>query len=171
MNTRLSIIIFALLMGCQTTKDMGSTDNKEEAGKENQKIEHDLSMYAAATETLVRHIIALPKKENEFDYKIELYVGLNMEVDCNKHQLAGELLEKTVSGWGYPYFEFESSGQVMSTKMACPEESLHGAFVHANSMLIRYNSKLPIVVYTAGGYEVKYRIWKRDGKEYSATTE
>jgi ecotin len=32
-------------------------------------------------------------------------------------------------------------------------------FVTAAPLLIRYNSRLPIVVYAPLGYEVKYRIW------------
>ena len=30
--------------------------------------------------------------------------------------------------------------------------------------LIRYNSKLPIVVYAPEGVEVQYRVWKADPK-------
>ncbi len=171
MNFRLSIMVLVLLMGCQSTKNMVSTDKNEKEGKETQNIGHDLSMYPEPGGELERHIIALPKKENEADYKIEFYAGKTMEVDCNKHTLAGELEEKTVLGWGYPFYEFNTDGNVMSTRMACAENSLHQAFVRANSMLIRYNSKLPIVVYIPEGYEVRYKIWNHDGTEYHATPE
>ena len=38
-------------------------------------------------------------------------------------------------------------------------------FVTAPSLLVPYNSRLPIVVYVPEGYEVRYRIWNA-----SATT-
>ena len=33
-------------------------------------------------------------------------------------------------------------------------------FVSAQPQLVRYNSRLPLVVYAPEGYEVRYRIWK-----------
>ncbi len=150
---------------------MGSTEKKETGDRATEKIEHDLSMYPEPTEELLRHIIALPEKENEAGYKIELSAGKIMEVDCNQHTLSGELVEKTVSGWGYPYFQFNTNGLVMSTRMACPEDPMHEEFVQASPLLVHYNSKLPIVVYTPEGYAVKYRIWHRDDAEHSATKE
>jgi len=32
-------------------------------------------------------------------------------------------------------------------------------FVHGEPLQIRYNSRLPVVVYAPKGYEVRYRIW------------
>ncbi len=169
MKIYLSIMVLALLMGCQSTKNMGSTDKKATDDRAAEKISHDLSMYPEATAELQRQIIVLPEKENEADYKIELYAGKTMEVDCNRHTLSGALLEKSVSGWGYPYYEFDTNHMVMSTRMACPEDSLHEEFVQSGAILIRYNSKLPMVIYTPQGYTIKYRIWHRDGTEHMAT--
>lgn len=171
MKNYLTILVLALLMGCQTTKNMGSAENNKPEAQASEKTEHDLSMYPEPTEDLQRHIIILAKEENEADYKIELYAGKTMEVDCNKHTLAGEFEKKSVEGWGYPYFEFKTSGHVMSTRMACPEDSWHKAFVEAPSILKRYNSKLPLVVYTPKGYEVRYRVWKHEGAEYKVAQE
>ena len=36
------------------------------------------------------------------------------------------------------------------------------------SKLIRYNSRLPLVVYVPKGVEVRYRIWKTDEKTLQA---
>lgn len=48
----------------------------------------------------------------------------------------------------------------MSTMMAAPEGSEKvKKFVSGTPLLIRYNSRLPIVVYAPEGYEIKYRIW------------
>jgi ecotin len=46
--------------------------------------------------------------------------------------------------------------------MACPPgEEKRQVFVQVrgDNMLLRYNSKLPIVVYAPTGFEVRYRIW------------
>ena len=34
------------------------------------------------------------------------------------------------------------------------------AGVLCSSLQIRYNSRLPVVVYAPDGYEIRYRIWK-----------
>jgi ecotin len=47
-------------------------------------------------------------------------------------------------------------------QMAClPGEEKKEAFVlvRGGEQLLRYNSKLPIVVYVPTGFEVRYRIW------------
>jgi ecotin len=49
---------------------------------------------------------------------------------------------------------------MMSTMMAAPEGSEKvERFVPGSPLLIRYNSRLPIVVYAPEGYEIRYRIW------------
>ncbi|MOA43304.1 Ecotin precursor [compost metagenome] len=51
--------------------------------------------------------------------------------------------------------------------MACPEKTKTQKFVTAylgDNSLLRYNSKLPIVVYTPENIDVKYRVWKAEEK-------
>ncbi|MNY77756.1 Ecotin precursor [compost metagenome] len=45
--------------------------------------------------------------------------------------------------------------------MACPDSSRKQAFVPVGGepMLVRYNSKLPLVIYAPADVEVRYRIW------------
>ena len=53
----------------------------------------------------------------------------------------------------------------VSTMMACPDGKKEKKFVTAylgDNSLLRYNSKLPIVVYTPANVEVKYRVWKAE---------
>jgi len=166
---RSKLVFFAVIFfaGCLPHKQPTSPD-------ENQILEelpistHELHMYPPATGSLARHIITLPEQESENDYKIEIYVGKVMEIDCNRHWLTGDFTEQDVSGWGYPYFEFSTNGQVMSTLMGCPPNSLHDEFVHGKSELVRYNSRLPIVVYAPPEYEVRYKLWVRNTHEYTA---
>ena len=48
-----------------------------------------------------------------------------------------------------------------TTLMAAPEGAPKvKAFVTAAPLQIRYNSRLPIVVYVPEGYEIRYRIWQ-----------
>ncbi len=52
------------------------------------------------------------------------------------------------------------SDVVRSTMMAAPVgEQKIDRFVQGDSLHIRYNSRLPIVVYVPKGYGVQYRTW------------
>lgn len=53
----------------------------------------------------------------------------------------------------------------MSTMMACPDKTRKTAFVSSTSELVRYNSKLPIIVYIPKGMDVHYKIWERSNEE------
>ncbi|ENZ8713565.1 ecotin family protein, partial [Klebsiella pneumoniae] len=47
----------------------------------------------------------------------------------------------------------------------CPDGKKEKKFVTAglgDDAMLRYNSKLPIVVYTPSNVDVKYRIWRAD---------
>jgi len=118
-----------------------------------------LSPYPQAEKGMVRHVIFLDKKSDESMFKIELIPGKMMNVDCNLHSLMGNIEEKDVPGWGYSYYVFTSNGQTRSTMMACNKPN-EDRFVMSQSMLVRYNSKLPLVIYAPEGYEIKYSIWK-----------
>jgi ecotin len=120
-----------------------------------------LKPFPAAAEGYARHVIDLPTLENEGDHKIEILAGKTMEVDCNVHRLGGQWQDKTAQGWGYTYYELSDIGPGMSTAMACVNSELKKTFVQAGGepKLVRYNSKLPVVVYTPSDVEVRYRVW------------
>lgn len=131
-----------------------------------QEREKVLEPFPKAEAGMVRHVIELKKKSDESLYKVEIVPGKVMSVDCNHHSLMGKLEEKDLQGWGYTYYEFTSNGQTRSTMMACNKPN-ENKFVSAQTLLVRYNSKLPIVVYAPQGYEIKYKIWKAGKSEAS----
>lgn len=131
-----------------------------------QEMEKMLEPFPKATAGVVRHVIELKKKSDESKFMVEIIPGKVMSVDCNIHRLMGQFEEKDLEGWGYTYYEFKSDGRITSTMMMCNKPN-ENKFVSGETKIVRYNSKLPIVIYAPEGYEVKYRIWKAD-KEKSA---
>ncbi len=120
-----------------------------------------LKPYPAASAGYNRHVIELPAQANEAEHKVELIAGKTLDVDCNQQRLGGQWQEKTVEGWGYTYYQLSQVGPAMSTLMACPDNSRKQAFVPVGGepLLVRYNSKLPLVIYAPAEVQVRYRIW------------
>jgi len=121
----------------------------------------NIHMFPQAQEGFVRHVIEMPKTNNDTDHKIELQIGKTMLVDCNRHALMGKIERITLKGWGYHYLQVSNIQNGLSTLMACQGEKTEKfIYIHSGKdSLQRYNSRLPIVAYIPEGYEVRYRIW------------
>ena len=150
----LNLFLIAFI-SCKSTKQ-----NNEIALSTN--VEHNLSMYPESLENTNRHIISLPVQEDESLYNLEIWSGKTEMVDCNKHLISGSFKKHLVKGWGYFYYEFIPNDHQLSTRMACPDTTLTEKFIRSNTEHIRYNSKLPIVVYCPKGYSIQYSIWSKD---------
>jgi len=120
----------------------------------------DLEMFPKAETGFKQVHIQVPIIENEENYKIELHIGKEALVDCNQHVLIGEVVEQTLEGWGYTYFKVNTDGSMASTKMACLDTKLEHKFITLTPQLLRYNSKLPIVVYVPIDFIVRYKVFK-----------
>ena len=122
-----------------------------------------LEHYPAAAEGQSRFVIMLPHKDRGEDltFKVELQVGKTIKTDgTNKYSLGGKIETRTVKGHGYSYYIVEKIGGVASTRMRpAPGTTRVDKFVSMTSEAIRYNSRLPVVIYVPKGAEVKYRIW------------
>lgn len=131
-----------------------------------------LKPYPSTLPGLQRHVIQLPALPNEDDQQVELIIGKEEQVDCNATSLLGTLSTETVKGWGYDYYQVAIKPGRVSTKMACLPQTTKRAFVSLPlkpaQRFIRYNSKLPIVVYAPQEIEVNYRVWQANTKVKSA---
>lgn len=119
-----------------------------------------LQAFPTAEPGYQRHVILLPRLDDEDLHKVELVGGKTLPVDCNVHGMDGQFNQNDVPGWGYTYWVLESRQQVRSTMMMCPDATKHDAFVQTESVLIRYNSRLPVVVFVPEGLSLRWRVWE-----------
>lgn len=112
----------------------------------------------------VRHVLRLQQQKDEAGYKVELIVGKTVEVDTvNKYFFVGKIKAETIKGWGFTRYIVPKLGPMAGTLMAIdPSAPKERRFIQIGGepYLIRYNSRLPIVIYVPEGVEVRYRIWK-----------
>lgn len=123
----------------------------------------NMKAFPPADEGMVRYVLQLPEQVNESAFKVELIAGKTVEVDeANRYFFAGKIEEQTISGWGFPRYILGKLGPMAGTLMAInPNAPKVKRFITVGGepYLIRYNSRLPIVVYAPEGVEVRYRVW------------
>jgi ecotin len=135
----------------------------------------DLKPYPAPEAGEVRWVIQLPGvlrpspdpalSSDPDDWRVELIVGREMEVDCNRHLLQGTITPENVSGWGYTVYRVSGGERALTTLMACPpDQPPRRVFVPlaGEPTLVRYNARLPIVVYAPKNLQVRWRLWKAE---------
>lgn len=133
------------------------------AQKKTEKFEKlQIDMFPKAKEGYKQVFIQLPIAKNENDLKVEFFVGTEKMLDCNKHFLMGKVMTQDLQGWGYNYYDVESTGETDGTLMACPDQKKTKKFVSLQPEIVRYNSKLPLVFYVPKDLEVRYRVLRPD---------
>ncbi len=115
----------------------------------------NMKAFPPPEEGMVRYVLELPKQEDESTFKVELIAGRTVQVDeRNRYFFGGEIRSETNI--------VSRLGPMAGTKIAVdPTAPKVDRFVTLGGepFLIRYNSRLPVVVYAPEGVEVRYRIW------------
>ncbi len=123
----------------------------------------NIKAFPPANQGNVRYVLQLPTQDDESAFKVELIVGKTVQVDeKNKYFFGGKIKEETIKGWGFPRYIVSKLEPMANTLMAIdPNAPKVARFITLAGApyLIRYNSRLPIVVYVPEGVEVRYRIW------------
>jgi ecotin len=106
----------------------------------------NLKAFPPADDGMVRHVLQLPRQAEA----------------RNRYFFGGRIEEETIKGWGYTRYKVSALGPMAGTLMSVdPDAPKVARFIAVGGgpYLIRYNSRLPIVVYVPEGVEVRYRIW------------
>lgn len=123
-----------------------------------------LKAFPAAEPGSTRFVIRLPKEKDESALKVELQVGKTVRIDAaNRYFFGGRLEAVTVQGWGFTRYVLRELGPMAGTLMAVdPNAPQVDRFIALGGepRLLRYNSKLPLVVYVPDGVQVRYRLWR-----------
>lgn len=126
----------------------------------------NMKAFPPADPGMVRYVIDLPPLDDEAAAKVEIIVGKSVVVDDrNRHFFGGKLEQEVIKGWGFDRYVLRKLGPMGGTLMAVdPTAPKVERFVTlaGEPRLIRYNSRLPVVVYVPAGVEVRYRVWRAD---------
>lgn len=126
----------------------------------------NMKAFPPADEGMSRFVLQLPEQADETLFKVQLLIGKTVQTDeRNRYFYGGKIIEETIQGWGFPRFVVKELGPMAGTLMAIdPQAPKVSRFITigGESFLVRYNSRLPIVVYVPNGVEVRYRLWKAE---------
>lgn len=124
----------------------------------------NLKAFPPAEDGMTRHVIQLPEMQDEAKFKVELIVGKMVKTDSrNRYFFSGQLETEAIPGWGFQRYILRTLGPMAGTLMAVnPGTPDVERFISlgGEARLLRYNSRLPLVVYVPVGVEVRYRIWQ-----------
>lgn len=127
-----------------------------------------MKAFPPADAGMTRYVIHVPEQPDESALKVELLIGQTVSTDAhNRYFFAGELEEETIQGWGFQRYVLRKLGPMAGTLMAVdPQEPKVERFVSLGGepRLLRYNSRLPIVVYVPADVQVRYRLWRADAQ-------
>jgi len=126
----------------------------------------NMKAFPPAEEGMVRYVIDLPEQEDEAGWRVELLIGKTVQTDAaNRYFFGGTVETVTIEGWGFDRHILRKLGPMAGTLMAVdPDAPKVDRFITLGGepRLLRYNSRLPLVVYVPGGVEVRYRFWRAD---------
>ena len=123
----------------------------------------DTPAFPPAGEGAVRFVLPLPSQDDESLFKLELIVGKTVRIDAqNNYFFTGKIEEEKTHGRDSTLYRVTRLGPMTGTLMAVdPDTPLVDRFVTlgGDPFFIRYNSRMPVVIYVPEGAEVRYRLW------------
>lgn len=122
-----------------------------------------LKPFPEAAPGMLRHVLKLAEVPDPDAFRVEILAGRTVAADCNLKRYGATITMQDVPGWGYTYYTVSPLQGPASTMMACPPEHRERRFVAArfgDNALLRYNPRLPLVIYAPADVEVKYRVWQ-----------
>lgn len=124
----------------------------------------NMQAFPPAEKGMVRYVLQLQEQEDESAFKVELLVGKTVPVDeGNRYFFGGKIDEENIPGWGFTRYVVSKLGPMAGTQMAVDPGAPKVPrliTLGGENFLIRYNSRLPVVVYVPEGVEVRYRLWR-----------
>jgi ecotin len=134
----------------------------------------DMKAFPAAEEGMTRHVISLPKQQDESAFKVELIIGKTVKTDArNSYFFGGTLETENIPGWGFDRYILRKLGPMAGTLIAVdPDAPQVERFISigGEARLLRYNSRLPLVVYVPAGVEVRHRLWRAESTGHFVLT-
>ena len=169
LRLRFALVLGAILLAASLAAS-GRAD--EPAPPDPEAVRNLEAAYPAAGPGRVRHVVLLPAVDAEAaeDLKVEVVAGKTIDTDgVNRFRFGGEFREKDIPGWGFSFLEVDALPGPLSTRIA-PQEGapVEKRFVAGPRMLMRYNARLPIVVYAPPGVEIRTRVWRAEGEPVAA---
>ena len=128
--------------------------------------ERNLKAFPAAEPGMTRHILFLAPHEDEESLRVELQIGKMVKTDAvNRYFFGGSLQAVNIEGWGFTRYVLAELGPMAGTLIGVdPDAPKVERFITlgGEAQLLRYNSRLPLVVYVPKGVEVRHRVWRAD---------
>jgi ecotin len=128
----------------------------------------NMKAFPPAEKGMVRYVLQLARQDDETALKVELIIGKTVQTDGrNRYFFGGQIETETIKGWGYTRYRVSKLGPMAGTLMAInPNAPKVDQFITLGGVpyLIRYNSRLPVVIYVPEGVDVRYRIWSAEAE-------
>ena len=118
------------------------------------------NLYPVAKEGESRHHFIPPVRPDEDACKIEISASKVMEADsANMQRIAGAFEEVNIEGWGFSYYRLTADESRTISTLVGGGHPVKKSVPAGQNLLVRYNSKLPVVVIAPAGYDIQYRVW------------
>lgn len=83
-----------------------------------QESKENMKAYPDAEEGMVRYVLHLEPQEDESLFRVQLLVGQTVTIDeVNRYFFAGELIEESIEGWGFPKYTLKNLGPLAGTRV------------------------------------------------------